>query len=538
MSLKSRIKRNLRRYLDKDDDLAGFGRMFEGSDPVRIIDGVNYALPISLPSSLRQALTHSGKLDSYLRESWSDAVKFQFDNPYKNDLPFSPVSEDPLMEWNAETRKRVLEACHAAYNRNPTAKRGVRYMANFAIGDGFDLTCYNDKVREWLEAFIDNRDNRIREYERQAACDLLVDGELILRYSVNEGQTVVSPQRPWELESIKTELGNFRRVEEYCFQLHQTQGDSRGETASKEEEVPADEILFVAINNHAYELRGRSELFPILPWLKAHKDWLENRARINYIKSLIAWIVRVRAINSAQIASVVARWKTPPKPGTVAIEHADTEVEAIAPAVGAGDAADDGRQLLLEVARGFGLPEYFMSDGQNANLASSTNQQLPALTTFADYQRTLIEELWRPLFRQVLQNAVTAGKLPDKVQKMNALDEPDEDEGEIDILKAFEVKYHKLGGEGELTLTQALQIQHNQGWVDTQTAQEKLGYDHDIISKRLDEEEADQIEKIAQGRAMPAPGRMNPAGIPASNGQKMPMMPDETQDSREKSPAS
>src|SRR5690606_25315248 len=118
-----------------------------------------------------------------LMESARATFRFQFDTPQRGnaDLPVQMPVEDPLREWDWATREYVLSQCHAAFHRNPIAKRGVAYSAAFVVGEGFTLTCKNPDVEAVLQRFIDNPDNAIRKYERQAVKDLLVDGEIILR---------------------------------------------------------------------------------------------------------------------------------------------------------------------------------------------------------------------------------------------------------------------------------------------------------------------------------------------------------------------
>lgn len=485
----------------------------EGDDPAAIYDGISYALPVLLPDSLRQRLEQTGNLEQFIQESYDKATDFQFDSPYKIDLPFQPITVNPLEEWNISTRRYILEQTHAAFHRNPDAKRGTNLVAQFSIGNGFHLLTFHPDIEELLKEFIENPQNRIREYERQAANDLLVDGELILQWfhSSSTGETIIMPKRPWELEYIKTELGNYRNVIEYQFQLIKDQYDALGGTFDTEFiNIPEDEILFVAINNNAYELRGRPELYPILPWLKARKDWLENRARINYWLSMVLWNIKVDTNNPNTLANVKANWSQPPKPGSVAVQSSKIEVEPIQASPQASESADDGRQLLIQVAKGFGLPEYMLGDGQNANLASATRQQLPALVRFEDYQRTLLLELWTPMFKKVIQFAVDDGRLPIMVQKHDGIGNPIPDEL-IPTVEAFEVSYGNVMESNLLDLTTALEKQVANDFTSTRQARIILDNDPDQVEKQINDERETEMIDIAQGRVPRPPEVRNDA---------------------------
>lgn len=504
-----------------------------GAQPM-IDDGSPYGMPVLLPRQMETALTKSGKLTQYLTESTRTPFRFQFDTPYKtDDVPFTPITEDPLRELSPAAREYVLSNTHAAYQRNPIAKRAVNYVSAFVVGPGFNLTAKNDKVDKVLQAFIDSEDNGIREYERQAVRDLLVDGELMLRFFEERGECVLVPMRPWECQWIETEPGFFRRKLNFHFQFYKTAGDSPLVAETEQIDIPAAEMLHVAINRHSYELRGRPELYSVLPWLRAYKDWLENRARQNHWRNALLWLVKVTAAAPSVIAAVAARWRKPPTPGSVAVESDKVDVQALTNGVGSTDAGDDGRQIKLMSAVGMGLPEYMLSDGENANLATATKQELPALTTFEEFQTIMIEQLWYPVFKRVLQAAIDAGTLPEQCQEMDAdgdpvMDEPPDDmdsddayelgpNGErmaaamgtpkmISTLDAFDVSYAPISNTNIVTLAQALQIASQYEWVSNETATTELGFDYSIEQKRIKRERMNEAREVAAGLRPPAPG--------------------------------
>lgn len=401
----------------------------------RINDGVSYDLPVIIPDWLRKQADKNPELAKALTESLlylpannqNATYRDNFSNPYRTgyDLPIVQTTEDPLKEWDWATRRYVLSNCHAAYSRNPLANAAVNFTTDFVIGDGFNLLCKNPEVEEVLQAFIDNPDNAIRTYERQAVNDLQVDGELILRFFTKAGEVVAAPQRPWELEWIKTQMGFFRRAETYHFQYYETKGDDpTGGTETKPVDVAAKDILFVAINNHAYELRGRPELYRILPWLRADKDFLEDRVRQNRWRNALLWDVAVENATPATIAAIAARWRKPPSPGSAYVHTANEVVQPLNNPNDAGDAANDGRAIRLMSVLGMRLPEYFFGDGQNANMATATKQELPALTKFESFQQIMVEQVWMPVFKRVLQAAIDNGDLPEEIEECDSDGKP------------------------------------------------------------------------------------------------------------------
>lgn len=539
------------------------------------IDGaVDYRQPMIVPGWLQREMAHNVTLRESVLNNMAQSYNSPFANPYRtaSDAPMMPVSEDPLREWDSATRERILSSCHAAYQRNPLAHTAVNFTTDFVIGNGFNLVCKNPDVKRVLDDFINNPDNAVRKYERQAVNDLQVDGELILRFFTEAGETVMVPQRPWELKWIKTQEGFYRRPELFHFERFVSQGDSpMGGQNTKPEDVPANEIHFVAINDHAYELRGRPELYRVLPWLKADKDWIEDRARQNRWRNALLWHVRVEGANANMIAAVAARWRKPPPPGSAYVSTAAEEVKPLTNGGDAGDASHDGRAIRLMVILGMRLPEYFFGDGQNANLATATKQELPALTKFEAFQQILIEQVWTPIFQRVLQNAMDAGMLPEEVEEYDNAGKPvrqddPEDETEEpedmsdpeepgdaeepgtlptvpDILArmakgeqpeapikkpqvpvkcrtrdAFEVSYEPVTAQDLTALTNMLVKATGSGWASDQTATEKLGFDPAIEQTRIRKEAQAEREKVAAGEMPLPPGYINPLGMPSAQG--------------------
>ena len=516
-------------FTEEDPDLklrTLFGRMIESGDTgADIMDGLMPHLPRLLPRSLREELEAQGpdNVQKYITEAYGAAIssytapykvatRFQFDSPYQGRAPYHPIYEDPLCEWEYPTRCYILEQCQAAYKRNVDAKLGVRLIAAFAIGEGFQLVTYNELVAELLNRFIDHPENNFKRIERQAARSLLVNGEYILRwYMTGAGVPVVVPKRPWELAGIMTEMGHYAKPLSYEFYSSIDDGmtSRRRYRYMHEPAVPAELITYVAINNEGTEQRGRPELYPILPWFGARKGWLENRARINYWLACLVWLVRVDAISPAHLAAVAARWGQGPPPGSVSIEHINTEVEALQASPAAMNAVDDGRQLLLQIAKGFGLPEFMMADGYNANMATATAQMLPALEVFAEYQRVMRDELVKPVLRKVVELAVDDGMLPYELPKMNSLGEAT---GEMVLAtEAFEVSYRPVVEPDLKALTEALAAQVSASFISKRMAREQLGVDVDKAEKEIEEEKEQAIKDARAGfGALPmlSPGAM------------------------------
>lgn len=438
--------------------------------------------------------------------------QFSAPNQWQANIPAWP-SADPLREWDSagplgttSTRREILMRTHLAWERNPVAKQAVAITTQFAMGDGLTLKCYNPDVEEVLEEFRDNKENGVELYEKLFCTDLQIDGELFIRFYKDDGgqgRTLINPLKPWEIWWIETERGfPMRPVSYHWYSLSTnfTPGDLQIVT----EDIPAAEVLHITINRHSYEQRGRPDLFNILPWLKAYKDWLENRARQNFWRGALLWWVKLINGTPAQVSGKRAQYKQPPPPGSMVVSNDKEEWSALQNDIKAGDAADDGRQIKLMSAIGKGLPEYMLSDGQNANLASASAQQLPALRTFGEYQDIMVNQVWWPIYTQVIHNAIDAGILPEEVQEYDSDGDPMfEEDGKtpkmIETCEAFGLEAPELESDDPNTLAQALQIAVNNEWASGETAAGRMGFDYTSEQKKIEREKKAAMVSAYQG---------------------------------------
>ena len=217
---------------------------------------------------------------------------------------------------------------------------------------------------------------------------------------------------------------------------------------------------------------------------------------------------------------------------------------------------EDGRAIKNMAITGMRMAEYMFADGENANLATATAQQLPALTRFEGYQRTLIEQLWYPLFKNVLQIAIDAGILKDEVEEQDEEGEPIREEPEIDdapkmqtitpgskdgvnpgmqmpvptvketppktvkTLEAFEVTYEPVNDTDPKTLADALSIAVQNEWISNQTATKEMGYDFYYEQKLIKRERQNVTKEMAAGLRPIPPDQIRPEAMP---GAKPPM---------------
>ena len=128
-------------------------------------------------------------------------------------------------------------------------------------------------------------------------------------------------------------------------------------------------MLHFAVNRPAGAVRGKSDLAPILPWLRRHNCWLEDRVRLNAAVRSFLWIVHAP---SRLRTDLQERYRTPPDPGSVIIaEQGAEEWTAVTPNLRAADAEKDGRAIRwMIMAGGPGTALLDIGEGEDSNLAT------------------------------------------------------------------------------------------------------------------------------------------------------------------------
>jgi hypothetical protein len=368
-----------------------------------------------------------------------------------------------LAEGAAEDWQEVMREAHTAYCQNPLAYAVIEQQTNFVLGGGVQVVAADRRVQQVVDAFWRDPENEMDRRVYAIQTELALFGEQFIRYFVDglTGRVVIRQLDPLAVVAIKTDPDDVEKALAYLYRPAGPAGRA-GELASggaaAGEWLPAAEVAHFAINKTSNTLRGRSDLAPVLRWLRRYSEWLNDRVRQNRLKGAFVYDVAVTGADNAYLQRMRAEYGQAPAPGTV-LFHNEKEVwQAIQPQIGAADVRDDGRALRLMIAAGAGVPEHYLGEGGNVNRATAAEMGLPAIKRMQRRQETL-RHVVATLCGRVVTEAVRAGRLGPRVRRELAV--------HFEELSPAGIDQEATAAK---TLAEALALAEERGWADKEQA--------------------------------------------------------------------
>lgn len=322
-----------------------------------------------------------------------------------------------------------------AYNHNPIAHQGINITTAFVLGRGVGKKACHPECQKALDAWWDKNDidSRLEFW----STTLSRDGELMLKKVFDPISQEVSlrwmdPSTCWEivtdLEDQETGVGaSSRGVIYYHFQ-YPTQyqvlyGGAKDQVYNPSNfqsakfvisQVPADDLLFYKINVGPNEKRGRSDLFPVLGWLKRYKDFWTAHVLRAIITSTFAWKNKIKGSDADVSAFISAFGNQQPRFGSVWVENEASDLQPMTVDLKASDAKEEAGGIINMIAVGLGIPMSYLGFGEHQARASAVVASEPGTKKFQGRQ-ILLGRVLRDVGQEWGRQEIAAGRLPAEV---------------------------------------------------------------------------------------------------------------------------
>lgn len=323
---------------------------------------------------------------------------------------------------------RMANECFWAAHHDPLARQIVNITRDFTLGRGFKVDSDNQTALAVWEAFENAND--LQGMMDQVARELPTYGETMLWW-LPENQTkivqrpypgqeipkgmiprvrLIDPSVIWEIVTWPEDITKVLYYVWVAPTAWQTYTGMAGQAVPSTkfifQSIPADQVMHFKINNYVGEKRGRSDLFPILGYLKRMRDSINYQLVALQKQSAYAVDVTVKGNQNDVDAYVSAQEDLGPIPQagsefvhTDAIERKYLSAEGTK--TGSSQAFDWNLSM---IAAGVGIPiSYFgthISGGQTR--ASAIVATEPVAKKF-EMRQQVYERIIRSLWDRVME---------------------------------------------------------------------------------------------------------------------------------------
>ena len=408
---------------------------------------------------------------------------------------------------------RMHSQCFYALHHDPMAKRVCQTMRDFTLGREWKVEFEDTRCQAWWDAFCEVNDF----YELMNSFGLeisaygedffwkLPNNDTKIGYQDLPGQEpkkgliprirLVDPSVFWDIITFPEDITRVLYYQwiaptQYQYYTGHDAGQPVGITKFVYQQIPADQIFHYKVNSVSNEKRGRSDLFPVLGYLKRLRDTV-NYAIIGMQKSA-AWAIDTE-VDGAQ-EDLDAYVQSQQQIGTIApagsefIHSAKVKRTYLSNAVGAGGGKNEAFEWCMNmIAAGTGIPiQYFgIHTGQSSTRATAVVSTEPVVKLFESRQnvyKRVINDIakWAASFVQGADN------------------------------KRFRIIFPELVVQDRSAKLQDLALAQMEGWITVQRAAETaakelsiLDFNYDLEKGKIQKEQTDAMSPLTAPPALP-----------------------------------
>jgi len=311
------------------------------------------------------------------------------------------LANNSYFEWNFQKQRLMIERSHEECQKG-IGKAIKDITTNFVLGDGIgfeysDIKVEDPVVRDQLYSTLWKiwQDNKF-DQKQYTISDFAVErGEVFIKISEDKSQGIFDVEviDPWEITDYLYDP-KTRKVKAWFRDYYRNGEQQIGEPLLVEGGV--DQHTNIPYTMHHYKfnvsdtiIRGRSDIYSVLYWIKIYNDFLKCRSRVNRFRSSVAWHKTI-AGGTRAISAGTTKVQKPFPPGTVLVTDDKTEYKAIEAKIQAGDVKDDGDSFKIIIASAIQIPHHWLfGSGENTNLATAKNMSAVPKRKFLRRQKEL-----------------------------------------------------------------------------------------------------------------------------------------------------
>lgn len=402
-----------------------------------------------------------------------------------------------------------------AYNHDPIAKAAVQIMRDFVLGRGWRVDCDDPNALALWRAFEEANDlyNLVQSFVTELSVYgesffwYLPNNETKIAYKVQPGQEppkgilprvrLIDPSVIWEIVTYPEDITRvlyYQWVAPTQYQIYT--GSDKGKPVSGSkfiyQQIPPEQVDHYKVNVVSNEKRGRSDLFPVLGYLKRLRD------SVNYsilaLQKAAAWAIDTEIDgNQTDIDSYISQQQAAgpiSPPGSEFIHNTKIKRTYIANEGGAkGGSSQAFEWCLSMICAGLGIPQQYFGThiSGGSNRASAIVATEPVAKRF-EMRQLLVENALKKMAKRLF--------------------------ADFGIKAEIEVTFPEIVTQDRTAKLKDLALAKEENWISQQRSAEiaakELGitnYDYEIEKKEMEAEQQASYPQMPQVFPLSTPGQ-------------------------------
>jgi hypothetical protein len=295
-------------------------------------------------------------------------------------------------------RLEDLDDAFEAWKKNFLVRRIVTLCRSYVIGDGITVTSQRPDVDTFVQQFWSHPQNQLTRRLAPMLNELIRAGELFPTLHTNraDGMSYLRFVPATQIREIKTGKQDYELELEYGQSQRATAelkwwiGPNHRQAYKKTRGTPGGRLkplmLHYCINREIGCTRGEGDLAPLLPWAKRYTAWLEDRVRLNRVRTRQG-ILEVKIMDDAIVEEKrqqLARHN--PLESGIYVHGPGEELNMFSLNIGADEASADGEALRLANATAANVGLHYLGEGATVNYATAKEMGEPTARYYTERQ--------------------------------------------------------------------------------------------------------------------------------------------------------
>ena len=290
-----------------------------------------------------------------------------------------------------------LEDALEAWRKNFMIRRIVTLTRSYVVGNGIAISSKNRAVDKFIAEFWDHPKNRMAQRLGPICDELTRSGEVfaILFTNKADGMSYVRFIPASRIREIDTDPDDYEKelrygqIQETTTELKWWISPENPAALKPVRRLLPPVMLHFAVNRPIGATRGESDLATVLKWALRYSNWLEDRVRLNRIRTRSGMLDIEIADDSMVEQKKYQLRQDQPMTAGIYIHGPGEKSELHNLNIQGDDAEPDGKALRLAIASGSGTALHYLGEGGNVNYATAKEMGEPTARLHTERQQDL-----------------------------------------------------------------------------------------------------------------------------------------------------